>query len=103
MSSSNLIVGASPPPLGVSPNFTNPESNAWQIDLAAALPVVFVFVIYLLRVYTSRCITKRWYLDDGKHASRNASLRGSPRSHRQVFITAALVRRASRQMRYRHH
>jgi len=62
-------VGVIPPPPGVSPNFVNPESNAWQIVLASALPAVIVVVIHLLRLYTSGFIIKRWYLDDCEKAS----------------------------------
>jgi hypothetical protein len=71
MNSSDSGVGAIPAPPGVTPNFTNPESRAWEIILAAFLSAAIAIAIYLARAYTSFFIIKRWYLDDGKAYPRN--------------------------------
>ncbi|KNB06240.1 hypothetical protein FOXG_19609 [Fusarium oxysporum f. sp. lycopersici 4287] len=63
-STDSSTVGAYPPPPGVVPNFTNPESIASRVVLAAALSPVFTIPIVLLRLYTSRFIIKCWHLDD---------------------------------------
>jgi hypothetical protein len=63
-SSSNGTIGASPPPLGVTPNFTNPESIGYQIVIAAVVCPVFAIAICLLRLYTARNIIKRFHPDD---------------------------------------
>ncbi|KAG6980415.1 hypothetical protein FocnCong_v009526 [Fusarium oxysporum f. sp. conglutinans] len=63
-STDSSIVGAYPPSPGVVPNFTNPESIASRVVLAAALSPVFTIPIVLLRLYTSRFIIKCWHLDD---------------------------------------
>ncbi|KAH6975867.1 hypothetical protein EDB80DRAFT_740424 [Ilyonectria destructans] len=63
-STDDTTVGAYPPPPGVVPNFTNPESIASHVVLAAVLCPVFTIPIVLLRLYTSRFINKCWHLDD---------------------------------------
>ncbi|KAH7121519.1 hypothetical protein EDB81DRAFT_913701, partial [Dactylonectria macrodidyma] len=49
---------------GVEPNFTNPESIASRVVLAAVLSPAITIPIVLLRLYTSRFIVKCWHLDD---------------------------------------
>ncbi|KAI8401268.1 hypothetical protein FOFC_18137 [Fusarium oxysporum] len=68
-STDSSTVGAYPPPPGVVPNFTNPESIASRVVLAAALSPVFTIPIVLLRLYTSRFIIKCWHLDDCRSPS----------------------------------
>jgi hypothetical protein len=66
MDSSDFTTGVMQPPPGITPNFVNPESNAQEMYIAAVVPALVVIAIYLLRVYTSWFIIKRWYLDDGE-------------------------------------
>ncbi|KAM5529033.1 integral membrane protein [Fusarium oxysporum f. sp. phaseoli] len=68
-STDSSTVGAYPPPPGAVPNFTNPESIASRVVLAAALSPVFTIPIVLLRLYTSRFIIKCWHLDDCRSPS----------------------------------
>ncbi|KAH7121798.1 hypothetical protein B0J13DRAFT_158581 [Dactylonectria estremocensis] len=63
-STDETTVGAYPPPEGVVPNFTNPESIASRVVLAAVLCPGITIPIVLLRLYTSRFIIKVWHLDD---------------------------------------
>lgn len=69
MRSANYTEGVMPPPPGVTPNFINPESNAWQLVLPSVLLTVIAIAVYLLRLYTSYFIVKRCYPDDGKCSS----------------------------------
>lgn len=63
---SSEIVGAWPPPPGVTPNFQNPDSIAWTVITAALIsPIVAVFFV-LMRSYTKRCIFNRFDWDDCK-------------------------------------
>ncbi|KAH7009474.1 hypothetical protein B0J12DRAFT_587225 [Macrophomina phaseolina] len=59
MNSSSQVVGAFPPPPGVTPNFTNTVSIAFQVTLSAALAPVFAVPICILRLYTKKYIIKR--------------------------------------------
>jgi len=66
MNSSTSIIGASPPPPGVTPNFVNPDTIAYRIILIAALCPAIAIPIWLLRLYTARFIVCRLHLDDCK-------------------------------------
>jgi len=58
------MVGAWPPPPGVTPNFESPDSIAWMVITAALVsPIVAVFFV-LMRSYTKKCIFNRFDWDD---------------------------------------
>lgn len=56
--------GMLPPPPGVIPNFTNPDSMAWRLIVASVLCPVFAILLCLLRLYTARFIVRKIYRDD---------------------------------------
>ncbi|KAK0104925.1 hypothetical protein ONS95_005188 [Cadophora gregata] len=61
---SSEVLGAWPPPPGVTPNFDNPDSIAWRVITAALIsPVVSIFFV-LMRSYTKRFIFHRFDWDD---------------------------------------
>ncbi|KAG4412358.1 hypothetical protein IFR04_014515 [Cadophora malorum] len=63
MNSSDMV-GAWPPPPGVTPNFESPDSIAWMVITAALVsPIVAVFFV-LMRSYTKKCIFNRFDWDD---------------------------------------
>lgn len=57
-------VGAWPPPLGVTPNFINPESVGYRIIVAAVVLPVIAIPINVLRLYTKRYILGIVHMDD---------------------------------------
>jgi hypothetical protein len=61
---SNPIVGAVPPPPGIVPNFTNPESAAYRLIVGTIVCPAITLVFLLLRLYTKRYILKKLLLDD---------------------------------------
>ncbi|KAH8888114.1 hypothetical protein GQ53DRAFT_872355 [Thozetella sp. PMI_491] len=63
-SSQDDIVGAWPPPDGVVPNFTNPESIAIHLILAAVICPLLTALFVGLRLFTSYFILKTWHADD---------------------------------------
>lgn len=64
MNSTDGIGGAAPPPPGVTPNFVNPESIAWQLILASCLGPALAIPIVAVRFYTAARILKQYHLDD---------------------------------------
>jgi hypothetical protein len=65
MSSSDLI-GAWPPPDGVTANFVNPESIASEVIIAAIVCPVLTSILVGLRLYTVQNILRSWNASDGK-------------------------------------
>jgi hypothetical protein len=66
MNSTAAIVGAWPPPAGVTPNFINPESIGYRVILAALLCPAIALIFTLLRLYTKRFLIKHLHIDDCK-------------------------------------
>ncbi|KAI9798474.1 MAG: hypothetical protein M1833_004740 [Piccolia ochrophora] len=61
---STTLVGVIPPPPGVTANFVNPESNAWQ-DYPPAAVALFLSTLFLaIRLYTKARILHMWGLED---------------------------------------
>jgi hypothetical protein len=58
--------GALPAPPGVTPNFDNPESRAYQAIIASVVCPVIALVFLLLRLYTKRYIICKLHMDDCK-------------------------------------
>lgn len=56
--------GMLPPPPGVTPNFTNPDSMAWRLIVASVLCPVFATLFCLLRFYTARFVVRKTFRDD---------------------------------------
>lgn len=63
---SNLITGTLPPPPGVIPNFTNPQSIGYRLIIAAVIFPAIALIFLSLRIYTKRWILKQLLLDDCK-------------------------------------
>ncbi|KAH8728278.1 hypothetical protein GQ44DRAFT_702086 [Phaeosphaeriaceae sp. PMI808] len=61
---SNNIVGAFPPPPGVSSNFQNPESIAYRVIIVSVLGPIIAIPICILRLYTKRYILQNTGYDD---------------------------------------
>ena len=59
--------GMMPPPAGVTPNLVNPESVGWKLVLASVLCPVFAILFWLLRLYTSRFIVRKFWVDDSQY------------------------------------
>ncbi|KAK3385343.1 hypothetical protein B0H63DRAFT_181798 [Podospora didyma] len=62
--SSEGIIGAFPPPEGVTPNFTNPESIAYRLIIVAVVFPVLSLCFLIPRLYTANFILRRWHADD---------------------------------------
>lgn len=61
------VVGASPPPPGVEPNFTNPDSIGYRIiTIAVAFSIVTISLSFL-RLYTKRYIVGAVHTDDCRY------------------------------------
>ncbi|KAG4428742.1 hypothetical protein IFR05_015773 [Cadophora sp. M221] len=55
MNSSQVeVVGAWPPPPGVTPNFQNPDSIAWMVIIAAVISPAVSILFVSMRTYTKR-------------------------------------------------
>lgn len=57
-----------PPPLGVMPNFVNPENRASILIIISTIFLALLLPFVVLRLYTRIWITRTFDLDDGKHA-----------------------------------
>jgi len=57
-------VGAWPPPPGVTPNFSNPESIGYRMIIVSVLFPAITIPITLLRLYTKRYILGVIHVDD---------------------------------------
>jgi hypothetical protein len=57
-----------PPPLGVMPNFVNPENRASILIIISTIFLALLLPFVVLRLYTRIWITRTFGLDDGKHA-----------------------------------
>jgi hypothetical protein len=93
MNSTNGVTGASPPPPGVTPNFTDPESIGYQIIFTAVICPIFTILRCLLPLYTSHRIVKRFHLDNSKETSLSMPQHAACQADqkRPVFIAIALV------------
>ena len=55
-----------PPPLGMLPNFENPETLRREGEIGMVFCIVIGAVFISLRLYAKVCITKLYDWDDGK-------------------------------------
>lgn len=55
-----------PPPPGVIPNFTNPESRAVGIYIAAGICLPIIVLSAVVRLYTKAAGLRKWTWDDGE-------------------------------------
>ncbi|KAH6704130.1 hypothetical protein BKA61DRAFT_183176 [Leptodontidium sp. MPI-SDFR-AT-0119] len=60
----DAIIGASPPPPGVIPNFKNPESQGYRVTLTIAILFPLATIVLLLRLYTRIIIVRNVGIDD---------------------------------------
>ncbi|KAH7418896.1 hypothetical protein BKA64DRAFT_655508 [Cadophora sp. MPI-SDFR-AT-0126] len=58
------IIGAFPPPLGVIPNFKNPDSQGYRVTLAIAIMFPLATIVLILRLYTRIVIVRKVGIDD---------------------------------------
>jgi len=67
------IIGALPPPPGITPNFENPESIAYRVIIVAVIGPLLTIPICALRLYTKRNFLRAVGLDDcGSFILRNS-------------------------------
>jgi hypothetical protein len=66
---STKIVGTSPPPPGVTPNFVNPQSNGYQIIIAGIVLPVVMLPFLGARLYAKYNLLKKIHYDDCKSSS----------------------------------
>jgi hypothetical protein len=64
MSASTGIVGAFPPPDGITPNFVNPDYIGYRIVVVALVFTTLAFTFLSVRLYTKRFVIRRLELDD---------------------------------------
>lgn len=57
------------PPVGVTPNFINPQSQALMVIVTSILCLVLIILISLLRFYTNLWIKKSLKADDSQYQS----------------------------------
>jgi hypothetical protein len=60
------IIGASPPPPGVIPDFEHPESVGYRVVIATAILLPLTTVVVCLRIYTRVKIVSYMGSDDCK-------------------------------------
>jgi hypothetical protein len=58
------VIGASPPPPGITPNFDNPESIGYRVVVASIIPLTFATFILFLRAYVKLVILGKTAIDD---------------------------------------
>lgn len=78
VTSNSGIVGLSPPPPGVTPNFDHPESIGYRLAITLAVFLVLATCVLLLRLYTRYFIINIIGADDCKqYNSWKKSLRAN--------------------------
>lgn len=60
------VIGASPPPFGVVPNFNHPKSQGNRIIVVIAILLPLATFVLFLRIYTKRMIVRTLGSDDCK-------------------------------------
>lgn len=59
------LIGAIPPPPGVTPNFVNPEHKGKEIIVLGILGIVCSTLFLLMRIYTKIRINRSFKSEDG--------------------------------------
>lgn len=59
------LIGAIPPPPGVTPNFVNPEQKGEEIITLGILGIVCSTLFLLMRIYTKLRINRAFKSEDG--------------------------------------
>lgn len=59
------LIGAIPPPPGVTPNFVDPEQKGKQIVVLGILGLVCSTLFLLMRIYTKLRINRAFASEDG--------------------------------------
>jgi hypothetical protein len=60
------IMGAAPPPGGVTPNFENPDWIGYRLIIVSAVFPVVALSFLLPRLYSAAFIIRKWHPDDCK-------------------------------------
>jgi hypothetical protein len=61
-----VVMGAAPPPPGVTPNFENPESIGYRLVIVAVVFSVLSLSFLIPRLYSAGFILRKWHADDCK-------------------------------------
>jgi hypothetical protein len=69
MSASTGIVGAFPPPEGITPNFVNPDYIGYRVIIVALVFTALAFALLSARLYTKRFVMTGLELDDCEFSS----------------------------------
>ena len=70
-SADGVVVSAAPPPLGVVPNFENPESIGYRLVIVSVVFPVPSLCFLIPRLYVAGVILRKWHTDDCKVFHRN--------------------------------
>lgn len=60
------MVGALPPPPGVTPNFENPPNANWKAEIVLVVNLVIICVLAIIRAWSRIFIVKRIRIEDGR-------------------------------------
>ena len=63
----------STPPPAVTPNFVNPDSIAWEVNLTAGICFTLILLFTAVRFYAKVFLTRAYTLDDCQYTSSPAS------------------------------
>lgn len=65
-SADGAVIPATPPPLGVTPNFENPEWIGYRLIIVSAVFPVLSLCFLIPRLYSAAFIIRKWHNDDCK-------------------------------------
>ncbi len=63
-SADGVVVGAAPPPEGVTPNFENPEWIGYRLVIVSVVFPVLSLCFLIPRLYAAGFILRKWHTDD---------------------------------------
>ena len=63
-SADGVVVGAAPPPEGVTPNFENPEWIGYRLVIVSVVFPVLSLCFLIPRLYAAGFILRKWHADD---------------------------------------
>lgn len=84
-------IPSTPPPPGVTSNFTNPESKGYESIITTTICLSLVAPVFALRLYSKAFVTRSFGWDDCKSIRARPFLKGiSPTDRFNYIDTCAL-------------